>query len=153
MQSRVVDCLVEGKLSNQTCCAVSSSLLAHAPRVIVGCEAARTMYPGASQENAVRQSRICQHRGGLGARLDGKVNSGEPVINLVKHNRLKVLTSLNQNGMRQAVPLSHGNTRTTAPPGNNRTYAIVSTTRNTVSPYCCHVNGKANRKGSQGRCG
>ena len=120
MQSRVVDCLVEGKLSNQTCCAVSSSLLAHAPRVIAGCEAARTMYPGASQENAVRQSRICQHRGGLGARLDGKVNSGEPVINLVKHNRLKVLTSLNQNGMRRAVPLSHGNTRTTAPSGNNR---------------------------------
>jgi hypothetical protein len=28
-ESRVVDCLVDGTLSNQTCCAVSSSLLTH----------------------------------------------------------------------------------------------------------------------------
>ena len=54
VQSRVVDCLVEGKSSNQTCCAVSSSLLAHAPRVIAGCEAARTMYPGVSQDSTAR---------------------------------------------------------------------------------------------------
>jgi hypothetical protein len=26
------------------------------------------------------------------------------------------------------------------------TYAIVSKTRNTVSPYRCHIDGKANRK-------
>ncbi len=120
VESRVVDCLVEGKPSNQTCCAVSSSLLAHAPRVIAGCEAARTMYPGASQDSTVRGDRICQHQGGSGARLDGKVNSGEPMINLVRRNRLKVLTSLNQNGVRPVVSLSYRNTRTKEPPGNSR---------------------------------
>jgi hypothetical protein len=143
VQSRVVDCLVEGKLSNQTCCAVSSSLLAHAPRVIAGCEAARTMYPGVSQENAVRQSRICQHRGGLGARLDGKVNSGEPVINLVKHNRLKVLTSLNQKVCGRLFLFHIGTHGQQSRRGIIGTYAIVSTTRNTVSPYRGRVSGKA----------
>ena len=120
MQSRVVDCLVERKLSSQTCCAVSSSLLAHAPQVIAGCEAAGTMYPGVSQDITVKGYLICQHQGGSGARLDGKVNLSEPMINLVKRNRLKVLTSLNQKGVRRAVPFSHGNTRTTEPSGNSR---------------------------------
>ncbi len=54
VQSRVIDCLVEWNSSIQTCCAVSSSLLAHASRVIAGCEAAKTMYPGVSQEKAAR---------------------------------------------------------------------------------------------------
>jgi hypothetical protein len=111
------------------------------------------MYPGESQENAARRSLICQHQGGLGARLDGKVNSGEPVINLVKHNRLKVLTSLNQNGMRRAVPLSHGNTRTTAPPGNNRNLRHCVNDTEHGKPVLLPYEWQANRKESRERCG
>jgi hypothetical protein len=40
--------------------------------------------------------RVCQHQGGSGARLDGKVNVSEPIVTLDKRNRLKMLKSLNQ---------------------------------------------------------
>ena len=146
MQSRVVDCLVERKLSNQTCCAVSSSLLAHAPRVITGCEAARTMYPGASQENAVRQSLVCQHQGGSGARLDGKVNRCESMINLVRRNRLKVLRSLNQKGVRLVVAFSYGNTRTAGPPGNSRNLGHCVNHTKHGKPVLLPCEWQANRK-------
>ncbi len=146
VQSRVVDCLVERKRSSQTCCAVSSSLLAHAPRVIAGCEAARTMYPGVSQENAAKQSLVCQYQGGSGARLDGKVNSGEPVINLVKRNRLKVLISLNQNGVRRVVPFSHRNTRTLAPSGNSRNLRHRVNDTKHGKPVLLPCEWQANRK-------
>ncbi len=146
MQSRIVDCLVEWTSSNQTCCAVSSSLLAHAPGVIAGCEAARTMYPGASQENAAKQSLVCQHQGGSGARLDGKVNSGESVINLVKRNRLKVLISLNQNDVRWVVPFSHRNTRTIMPSGNSRNLRHRVNNTKHGKPVVLPCEWQANRK-------
>src|SRR5229473_252542 len=44
-ESRVFDCLKGGNC-NQTCCAVSSSLSAHASPAMAGCEAAETTYPG-----------------------------------------------------------------------------------------------------------
>jgi hypothetical protein len=54
------------------------------------------MYPGESQDSTARGDLVCQHQSGSGARLDGKVNRCEPMLNLVIINRLKVLRSLDQ---------------------------------------------------------
>ena len=38
----------------------------------------------------------CQHQGGQELGLDGRVNIGESLINVVMNNKPKVLTGLNQ---------------------------------------------------------
>ena len=119
----------------------------------MGCEAVRTMYPGASQETTAREYLVCQHQGGLGARLDGKVNSGEPMVNLVRRNRLKVLTSLNQKVRGWLFPFHMGTHGQESRRGIVGTYAIASTTRNTVSPYHCHVSGKPTVRKAGGGAG
>lgn len=153
MQSRVVDCLVERKLSSQTCCAVSSSLLAHAPRVIAGCEAARTMYPGASQDSTARRDRVCQHQGGSGARLDGKVNTCEPMINLVRRNRLKVLRGLNQKVCGRLFLFHIGTHGQQSRRGIVGTYAISVNDPEHGKPVLLPWEWQANRKERRGRCG
>jgi len=44
----------------------------------------------------VRDDCDCQHQGGQELGLDGRVNIGESLINVVMNNKPKVLTGLNQ---------------------------------------------------------
>ena len=46
----------------------------------------------------VRGRCICQHHDGDGARMDGRANPGERLINTVTHNKPKMLEGLSQKG-------------------------------------------------------
>ena len=68
-ESRVFDCLKGG--DNQTCCAVSSSLSAHASLATARYGAAETTYPGESQDETARR-----HPGLLASRrIGGKAST------------------------------------------------------------------------------
>ena len=60
--------------------------------------------------------------GGRDARLTGRVNACERLINVVISDRRKVLMRLNQNGVSQAVPVSSGDTLPSCDRRRDRTH-------------------------------
>ena len=57
------------------------------------------MYPQSMTGiETARQRCICQHQDGDEARMGGMANTGERSINIVNHNKPKVLLGLSQNG-------------------------------------------------------
>ena len=75
------------------------------------------------------------------------------ILNLVRRNRLKVLISLNQNGVRSVVLFSYGNTRTTGSPGNSRNLRHRVNDTEHGKPVLLPCEWQANRKERRGRCG
>jgi len=49
----------------------------------------------------------CQHQGGEGLALNGMANVSEPLKSVVTDSKLKMLTSLNQNGMWPGKDILH----------------------------------------------
>jgi len=79
-------------------------------------------------------------------------NIGEPLINIVTANKLKVLTSLSQKARSGLLPSKVGHTDTIATGGQAGSNPSVLTMRNVVSPYLC-PSGQANRKECCWGCG
>ncbi|WP_036016588.1 hypothetical protein, partial [Budvicia aquatica] len=76
---------------------ISRNLLGQALLATAGFEAPGTTYPCATHDNAlVREHYYLQASCGLGARLDGKANSSELLINIVTAKEPKVLTGSDQ---------------------------------------------------------
>src|SRR5215831_19431187 len=66
----------------------------------------RNLDPRIGRERA-SQHGDCQHHGGRGPAVRGKVNPGEVLIKAVTRDKPKMLSGLNQNGTWSSVGASH----------------------------------------------
>ena len=85
---------------NVTQCATTGTLPRRAAGAIRRCEALGTTYPHPNwvAGTPVRESRRLPASRRSGARVDGRANSGELLINVVKTSKPKMLIGLNQKG-------------------------------------------------------
>jgi hypothetical protein len=85
---------------NVTQCATTGTLPRRAAGAIRRCEALGTTYPHSNRVagTPVRESRRLPAPRRSGTRVDGRANSGELPINVVRTSKPKTLTGLNQNG-------------------------------------------------------
>src|SRR5262249_55332967 len=83
-----------------TRCATTGTLPRRAVGAIGRCEALGTTYPHPNWVAGlpVRESRRLPASWRSGARVDGRANSSELLINVVRTSKPKTLTGLNQNG-------------------------------------------------------
>lgn len=70
--------------------------------------------------HAARGARDCQHHGGRELGRDGMANRGEPLLNVVMHDKPKVLRGLTQKGCGPDRGLLFPPTQTTRPPADRR---------------------------------
>ena len=82
-----------------------------------------------------------------GARRDGLVNPGEPLINVVRSSKPKMLTGLSQKAHGPVGGLSHSPSQTAAPSAKRRDLNHPSVrTRNVVSPSSSPTGRRAARR-------
>jgi hypothetical protein len=86
---------------DRTQCATTGTLPRRAAGVILRCEALGTTYPHPIGVAGlpVREPRRLPASRRSGTRVDGRANSGELLINVVRTSKPKMLTGLNQKGM------------------------------------------------------
>ena len=81
---------------SETRCSFNGSLPVQAKLATAWSEATGTMKPLAREGRTARRFQPLPASGGWGARLNSKTNLSELLINLVKFNKPKMLTGLNQ---------------------------------------------------------
>ena len=105
-----------------TQCATTGTLPRRAAGAIRRCEALGTTYPHPFRVagSPVRESRRLPASRRSGARVDGRANSGELLINVVRTSKPKALTGLNQKVSGQELGLPSSPAVAVEPPANRQ---------------------------------
>ena len=107
---------------DRTQCATTGTLPRRAAGAIRRCEALGTTYPHPTRVagTPVRESRRLPASRRSGARVDGRANSGELPINVVRTSKPKALTGLNQKVSGQAPGFPSSPAVAVEPPANRQ---------------------------------
>jgi hypothetical protein len=120
----------------------------------LGVKPPRQCTPPLGQQQPAREAVICERQCGWEARLSGKANISELLINVVNNQRAKDADRLGPKGVWLDVLSLNEDTRTLKPPakrqGLTRTMLFV---RNTVSPYFRPSRGRPTARKVDGSVG